>query len=92
MSDLPAERRSGHPGTAVGTGTRRCPRCGGVHLRPVVTAVSANLFCTGCHRCWRFEDGYLVEVNPYACSGCAERGVCQALGYGRVFLHWEESP
>ncbi|MEW6470899.1 MAG: hypothetical protein AB1679_01395 [Actinomycetota bacterium] len=57
--------------------TRRCLRCWSEDLRPVESAGGTNLFCTGCHRCWRFEDGYLVEVNPYACSGCANRSLCR---------------
>lgn len=93
MGELAAERRSGLPGPAVGAGTRPCPRCGSAYLRPAETAGSKILFCTGCHRCWRFEeDGYLREVDPSFCPGCVDRGACRALGYGRESLHWEESP
>jgi hypothetical protein len=64
-----------HP---AGVRTRRCPRCWSERLRVVEPAGGPNLFCTGCHRCWRPEAGYLVEVNPYACSGCAARNLCRA--------------
>lgn len=67
----------GSPESSAGAAPRRCPRCWSDHLRPVESAGSTNLFCSGCHRCWRFEDGYLVEVNPYACSGCANRSLCR---------------
>jgi hypothetical protein len=55
---------------------RRCLRCGGEHLRPVQTAGDARLLCFGCQRCWQLEEGYLVEVNPLACSGCPHRRLC----------------
>jgi hypothetical protein len=45
-------------------------------LRPVETVNGTNQFCTTCHRCWRREFGYLVEVNRYACSGCDDRTRC----------------
>lgn len=62
-------------------GVRRCPRCGGAALRPVATAGGSgeNLLCLGCRRCWRPEDGYLVQVNPYACAGCPDRRFCMFL-------------
>ena len=62
----------------AGVHTRRCPRCWGEGLRAVQSAGGMNLFCTACHRCWRLETGYLIEVNPYACSGCAARNLCRA--------------
>ena len=76
MRGLSAELPSGHPGKVAGPPARRCPRCWSERLRPVTSGASTQLFCTGCHRCWRLEDGYLVEVNPYACPGCADRGLC----------------
>jgi len=68
----------GPPGRPAGSGHRRCPRCWSERLRLVETAYGANLFCTGCHRCWRLECGFLVEVNPLACSGCTDRGLCRS--------------
>lgn len=62
----------------AGRRARRCLRCGSERLRLVETAGGTNLFCTDCHRCWRPEDGYLVEVNPYACSGCVDRSLCRS--------------
>ena len=57
---------------------RRCPRCGSERLQPVETAGGyAHLVCISCHRCWQFEGRFLVEVNRYACSGCADRRLCQ---------------
>jgi hypothetical protein len=55
---------------------RRCPRCGGYHLYPVATPGSENLLCLECRRCWRPEDGHLVQVNPHACPGCPDRRYC----------------
>lgn len=57
----------------------RCPRCGGQHLRLVAGAERGNLLCLSCRRCWRPEDGHLVQVNPHACSGCPDRRYCQFL-------------
>jgi hypothetical protein len=68
----------GAPGRPAGSGPRRCPRCWSERLRLVETAGATNLLCTSCHRCWRFEAGYLVEVNPLACSGCVDRSLCRA--------------
>jgi len=62
----------------AGVRTRRCPRCWSEALRAVEPAGGTNLLCTACHRCWRPEMGYLVEVNPYACSGCPARNICRA--------------
>ena len=45
-----------HGGNAV---VLRCPRCWHGPLQ-------ADRLCTTCHRCWRAEFGYLVEVNSYA--------------------------
>ncbi len=58
---------------------RRCPRCGSRSLRQAQTASRTNLLCMGCHRCWFVEQGYLVEVNRYACSGCGDRTRCRPL-------------
>ena len=79
MSELLADLPMGSPGRAAGTVTRRCPRCWSERLRLVETANSTNVLCTGCHRCWQFEAGYLIEVNPYACSGCADRSLCRTI-------------
>ena len=69
---------TGWPGRTAGLQTRRCPRCWCERLRLVQTAGGTNVLCSGCHRCWHVEAGYLVEVNPYACSGCADRALCRA--------------
>jgi hypothetical protein len=61
------------------TARRRCPRCGGDHLHPVAGAGTGNLLCLGCRRCWRPEQGYLIQVNPYACPGCPDRRYCMFL-------------
>ena len=57
---------------------RHCPRCGSERLQPVgPTAGTTNLLCAACRRCWAQEYGYLIEVNPLACPGCASRNVCR---------------
>jgi len=61
-----------------GDGVRRCPRCWSEQLRPVTSGAVTNLLCPGCHRCWRVEEGHMVEVNPYACPGCPDRDLCRA--------------
>jgi hypothetical protein len=58
---------------------RRCPRCGSHPMRPVQIDGRTNLLCVTCHRCWFREHGYLIEVNRYACPGCAARAVCLSL-------------
>ena len=58
---------------------RRCPRCGHAGLRPVEDTADANLLCLECRRCWRPEEGYLVQVNPHACAGCPDRNFCMFL-------------
>jgi len=67
----------GGPGPKPATAGRRCPRCWSEPLRAVETTGGTNMLCTSCHRCWRVENGYLVEVNPYACSGCDDRSLCR---------------
>ena len=62
----------------MGAETRGCPRCGG-SLSQVETADQANLLCRTCHRCWHQEHGYLIEVNRYACPGCADRTLCKPI-------------
>jgi hypothetical protein len=78
MSEFPAGALTGCPGRGAGTATRRCPRCWSERLRAVETTGGTNLLCTGCLRCWQLEAGYLVQVNPYACPGCADRTLCWA--------------
>jgi hypothetical protein len=78
MSEFPSRVPNGRPGRAASAPTRRCPRCWSERLRLVETAGRTNLLCTGCHRCWYLETGYFVEVNPLACSGCADRSLCRA--------------
>jgi hypothetical protein len=78
MSEGLAGVPAGCPGRPAGTAARRCPRCWSERLRLVETAGAVNLLCTSCHRCWSLEAGYLIEVNPYACSGCADRDLCRA--------------
>jgi molybdenum cofactor biosynthesis enzyme MoaA len=69
----------GSPVRSRETGERRCHSCGGGPLRTVTTISGGeNLFCTNCHRCWRPEFGYLLEVNTYACPGCDDRSRCRA--------------
>ena len=63
----------------MGAEDRRCPRCGSRSLRTVESPDLSNLICTACHRCWEREFGYLIEVNRYACSGCADRKLCTAI-------------
>ena len=77
MEGRSAGVRAGDPGSRPGPLLRQCPRCGGGHLRLVEITGGPNLLCIGCRRCWHFEDGHVVEVNPYACSGCAERTLCR---------------
>jgi len=55
----------------------RCPRCWSTHVRYVETVDGTNMLCMGCQRCWRFEMGYLVEVNPLVCPGCADPSLCR---------------
>ena len=56
----------------------RCPRCWSGPLQAVAkTHGGTNLFCTTCHRCWRPDFGYLVEVNSNTCPGCDDRSRCR---------------
>ena len=54
----------------------RCLRCGSNRLRLVDVPGGPNFLCLMCRRCWQPEDGYLAQVNPYACSGCRYRSFC----------------
>lgn len=57
----------------------RCPRCWNGPLQAVATTSGGtNQFCTVCHRCWRPEFGYLVEVNSHACPGCDDPTLCRS--------------
>ena len=62
--------------TTVPSPRLRCPRCGGHHLRIVAGTERGNVLCLSCRRCWRAEDGHLVQVNPHACAGCPDRRYC----------------
>jgi hypothetical protein len=55
--------------------SRPCPRCGNT-LHPGDDSAGATLLCSECWRCWHQEAGYLVQVNPYACTGCPNRRLC----------------
>jgi hypothetical protein len=63
----------------MATEDRCCPRCGRRSLRPVETAGQTNFLCGTCHRCWYPEYRHLIEVNRYACGGCADRTLCKPI-------------
>ena len=48
-------------------------------VRSVETADRTNLLWNTCHRCWFQEHRYLIEVNRYACRGCADRTLCKPI-------------
>ena len=57
----------------VWAGTRRCPRCVWVNLRPVTSHDQAHWRCSSCGRCYHLVHGNLRLVDPVTCHGCAAR-------------------
>lgn len=55
-----------------------CPGCGERGLQAVFNEWNTNYLCRLCRRCWRFEPGYVSELDPTTCPGCSQRHVCMA--------------
>ena len=55
-----------------------CPSCGREALQATSDGWTTNFLCHVCGRCWRYELGYVSEVDPGTCPGCADRDICMA--------------
>lgn len=55
-----------------------CPGCGGDRFEVVapLDGSEGQLLCRDCARCWAYQAGTLVQVDPYQCPGCPQRRVC----------------
>lgn len=45
-------------------------------MQVVTSGWETNFLCRGCGRCWRYELGYVSQVDPRTCPGCPEGAIC----------------
>lgn len=64
------------PGSAPSPGP--CPACGNGRLEAVFDGDLTNFLCCNCGSCWRTELGWVHQVNPAHCPGCASLSICLA--------------